>query len=183
LNQPAGKTRTARTRLILRPLLQDDAELYCQLYTDAETMRFIGTPLSRAQALRRFRRLLQRLQGDHPAPELFYAVVEQASARAVGICSLQRLDVRQRHVEAGIILTAPARVLGYSKEAYAGAVDLAFRMLPVDQVRAQIAPDHRAARGLLLNVGFSRVCKADPDHTSHRWCLWSIDRGSWCKRR
>lgn len=182
MSGPAGKPRL-RTRLNLRPLLQNDADLYCQLYTDPETMHFIGAPLSRAQALRRFRQVLQRLHSDHPVPELFYAVVEQASAQAVGICSIQRFDARQRHVEAGIILTAPARARGYSKEAYAGAVALAFQRLPVDEVRAQIAPHHRAARGLLINVGFSRVCKADPDHTAHRWCLWSIDRGSWCKRR
>lgn len=146
-------------------------------------MRFIGAPLSRMQALRRFRQVLQCLHQHHPTPELFYSVVEQASAQALGLCSLQRLDARQRHVEAGIILTAPARVLGHSKEAYAGVVDLAFQRLPVDEVRAQIAPHHRAARGLLINVGFSRVCQADPDHTSHRWCCWSIDRRSWCERR
>ena len=44
-------------RLRMRPLRADDEALFLDLYTDAETMRYIGEPLSLERAKRSLRKL------------------------------------------------------------------------------------------------------------------------------
>jgi hypothetical protein len=65
-------------RLRMRPIVVADAALYEHLYTDAETMRFIGAPLCAKRAARSFQLALSGMQRQ-PIERLFLTVEEKSS--------------------------------------------------------------------------------------------------------
>ena len=141
-------------RLHIRPLAAADQQLYAELYSDPETMRYIGAPLTRQRAERSFRKLL----GSDPssAAGLVLAIVERATGHAIGLCSVQNIDLSSSTAEAGIILRAQARSRGYSREGLGAVVEHAFRTLQLREVWVQISADYAIVRRLVASVGFTR---------------------------
>jgi RimJ/RimL family protein N-acetyltransferase len=160
-------------------LLNDVGEaLFCTLYTDAETMRFVGPPLSPQRAARAFRRAVQishRPQSDRQ----FFAMLDRQTAQPVGIGSLQQIDLVQRRAEAGIMITTPCRALGYGREALSGLISHAFERYALDETWLQIAVVHTVVEKLVIGVGLHRGAEvaADADHFATR--IWSIRRDAW----
>lgn len=147
-------------RLRMRPIRSTDAELFEHLYTDADTMRFIGAPLSPARAAKSFHNALAGMQRQ-PIEQLFLTVEEKATQTDVGICSLLNFDAGQRSVQAGVMFVAAARARGYSKEGFIGLIQQVFTHLPVDELWVQFAADHVAVQRAVLSVGFVRRKDAD----------------------
>lgn len=173
-------------RLRMRPIAATDAPLYEHLYTDAETMRFIGAPLSSERAARSFRSALAGMQRQ-PIERLFLTVVEKASQTDVGICSLQNFDAAGRSVQAGVMFIEAARAKGYSKEGFTGLIRQVFAQLPVDELWVRFALDHAAVQRAVLSVGFARRSNAaERDGACQRngqddgqGNAWSVHRESW----
>lgn len=161
-------------RLRMRPLSGEDAALYAQLYSDPETMRFIGTPLSPERAARSFQSALDGM-AHAPIERLFLTVIEKTSAAAVGICSLQNCDVQLRSVQAGVMFIADARAKGYAKEAFVGVIQRVFAELPVDELWVQFTADHVAVQRGVISVGFVRRQAAGPEQRS----IWCVRRDDW----
>lgn len=173
-------------RLRMRPLAAGDASLYQHLYTDAETMLFIGEPLSPERAAKSFRSALAGMRRQ-PIEQLFLTVEEAATSTDVGICSLQNLDRERRCVQAGIMFVASARARGYSKEGFIGLIQQVFAELPVDELWVQFAVDHVAVQRAVLSVGFARRTEAvegsrnEPaaGQTQGHGNAWSVRRHTW----
>jgi RimJ/RimL family protein N-acetyltransferase len=142
-------------RLRLRRLQEVDSELFCALHSDAETMRFIRPALSREQALKSFRQALALSQQD-PVREVFLVLIERDFSEAIGVCSLQHLDLQKRTIEAGMMLKAQARSRRYAHEGLDALVARAFQSFPVDEVRVQTSENHAIAHRLVVGVGFKR---------------------------
>jgi len=161
----------------MRPLGPQDSPLFCHLFTDEETMRFIGAPMAPERAARSFSSALAGMSRD-PVERLFLTVVEKASNQDVGICSLQSFDAQRRSVQAGVMFIAPARAQGYAKEAFTGLIQQVFAHLPVDELWVQFATEHVVVERGVLSVGFERrrdVAPAGgPQHS-----VWCVRRDSW----
>ena len=172
-------------RLRMRPIVAADASLFEHLYTDAQTMRFIGEPLAPERAARSFRNALAGMQRE-PVERLFLTVVEKATRTDVGICSLQNFDARERSVQAGVMFIEAARAKGYSKEGFTGLIQQVFAHLPVDELWVQFATDHMAVQRAVLSVGFARRRRTGQDGACQRngqddgqGNAWSVRRESW----
>lgn len=165
-------------RLRMRPLGAQDRELYCHLYTDEETMRFIGAPLAPERAARSFSTALAGMRRD-PIDSLFLTVVEKTSQQDVGICSLQSFDAERRSVQAGVMLIARVRAQGYSIESMIGLIRQAFAHLPVDEVWVQSAVDHIVVERAAISVGFHRRRDAATEDGPQPCSVWSVHRDSW----
>jgi RimJ/RimL family protein N-acetyltransferase len=162
----------------MRPLSKGNASLYCHLYGDPDTMRFVARPLSRERAERSFRNALASLD-CRPVERLFLVVVEKASQEAIGISALQDFDARRRRVQAGILLVSESRGRGFGKEILRALVTHAFAVFPVDEVWVQHAAANSMAESLPINLGFSRnFDTADYDEEAGK-CIWSVCRESW----
>jgi len=98
--------QTARLRM--RALSEGDQALFCRLYTDAESMRFIGRPLSMTRALAAFHWTLQSIREESTGP-CFFAIVAKASKRAVGLCAIQPVVRTAQRAEIGIMLAPEVR--------------------------------------------------------------------------
>lgn len=166
-------------RLLMRPIEARDATLFEHLYTDAETMRFIGAPLSPERAARSFRSALAGMQRQ-PVERVFFAALEKATNSAVGLCSLQDFDAGQRRVQVGMMFVAAARARGYAKEGLVGLVQQVFARLPVDEMWAEFAIDHVAVQRVMLSVGFAhRGDAARQESGNGQGNAWSVRRHSW----
>ncbi len=164
-------------RLSLRSLSEADATLFCGLYADPEAMRFVGQPLSREQAERSFRIVLQSL-GSRPIKRLFTVILEKPGQQALGFGALQGIDLYRRRVEAGVMLKPASRGRGFGKESLAALVTRAFALLPVDEVWIEHAADHAIARRVPISLGFSPSREVGVTGK----CIWSAYRKSWLSR-
>src|SRR5260221_13747987 len=90
-------------RLHIRRLVESDEALYCGLYTDAATMRYIGAPLSPERAMRSFRNALT-WSNDQPTDPRLFAMIEKSTQRAIGLCAIQPFDAGTRRAEVGMML-------------------------------------------------------------------------------
>ena len=171
---PRAHLHFETARLRVRPLAESDRELYCALYTDPETMRFIGSPLGSEPAIRSF---AKALCAPHRTPvrDLFFTVIERRSNRPIGLCSLQHLDLHDRSVEAGMILRADVRARGYAREGLAALVARAFAVFEIDEVWVQASANHAIAQRLVIGVGFTRDDDASADRGGARQ-VWRISR-------
>ena len=162
----------------MRPLGPQDSALYCHLYTDEETMRFIGAPLAPERAARSFSSALTGMNHE-PMERLFLTVVEKASKQDIGICSLQSFDAQRRSVQAGVMFVARARAQGYAKEAFIGLIQQVFAHLPVDELWVQFAADNIVVERGVISVGFDRRRDAAPADGPQQHSVWSVRRDSW----
>lgn len=142
------------TRLRVRPLDEADEDLYCGLYTDPETMRFIGEPLSGPRAMRAFRRALDDWQ-SRTMERAVFAVDEKSTNRKIGICLIARDDPASPRAELGIMMLPEASARRYSKECFGSLATFAFSTFPIEEVWVQYSPAHAAAERLVGILGYS----------------------------
>jgi RimJ/RimL family protein N-acetyltransferase len=148
------------SRLQMRPLARADKTLYTQLYSDPETMRYIGVPLTRQRAARSFHKLVASAPALHTG--LLLAIVERATGVAIGVSSVQNIDLSSSTAEAGIMLRAQARSRGYSREGLGAVVERAFDVLDLREVWVRISAEYTVVRRLVMGVGFTRCDRDGP---------------------
>lgn len=173
---PAAGFETERLRM--RPLQAEDEALFLGLYTDAETMRHIGEPLSPKRAARSFRKVLQTADVS-PPERVFLTILDKLTQRPLGLCAIVQFDAGMTRAEVGMMLAAEARAQGYSKECLAWLVTLTFAMFPIGEVWVQYSPGHSIAERLVISIGFSPGADVEPGDGRPAQRVWSIYRPSW----
>lgn len=165
-------------QLRMHPLAEDDKALFHALYTDLQIMRFIGTPLTEAEAESAFGGIVHRQR--EPSLDLrFLAMVHKHTQMPLGICGTGHHDPIAARLEIGMVLLPVGRRLGIAREALTALVDRAFDEQLVNEVYACIAAGNTLARNLLSRVGFRQDIadrRQGPESTA---CHWSVHRSSW----
>ena len=136
-------------RLSLRPVEEADVALYCDLYGDPDTMRFVGPPLTRERAQRNFRKVLDSTDC------VLLVIVETATRQSIGIGAFLDFDTRRRRVEVGMMLMGGARGRGFGREGLRALIDHALVTFAVDEVWIQHAADNMDARRVPVSLGLS----------------------------
>ncbi len=160
------------------PVTPADADFFCALYADPDTMRFVGSPLPPERALRSFGIILAS-QAARPVRRRFLLIVEKVSQRSIGFSAFQRFDLRNRRVEAGMVLNSESRGRGFGKEGLRALVSHAFESYPVDEVWIQHAADHMAASRVPAGVGLLPRADAPAYGAAPGRCVWSAHRSRW----
>jgi RimJ/RimL family protein N-acetyltransferase len=158
----------------LRPFCHADEEVYCGLYTDPESMRYISPPLSAQDAASRFRTILA--SPPQAIPPRYFAILEKGSLDVIGFGAIQAIDPNSGSVELGMMLVPRAQSRGYAAEGLATLVHLAFETLPIDTVWVQYAPEHKAAERLVIRVGFEEGPGAGIGKAITGTRVWSMAR-------
>jgi ribosomal-protein-alanine N-acetyltransferase len=166
------------TRLTLRSIRESDDELYCSLFCDAETMRFIGPAWTRAAAAEAFRGVLAAASATPPRA-LFLVMAPKTGQAPVGLCSLQNFDASGRRIEMGVMVAAQVRARGLASEALVAVIAHAFATLPVDEVWVRIALGHTACERTAAIIGLVRHAEVAPEDRARNVSRWSAYRGSW----
>lgn len=165
-------------RLILRSLRECDEELYCQLFCDPDTMRYIGSPWTRAEAARAFRSALEAMRAMPPRG-LSLVLKLQTGERPVGLCTLQNFESAGRQAELGMMLVPSGRASRVATEALIAVLAQVFAVLPFDEVWVRFAIDHEAATRTAVSGGLIRHVQARPEDLAANLWRWSAYRGSW----
>jgi RimJ/RimL family protein N-acetyltransferase len=168
-------------RLTLRPIRESDQELYCALFCDPETMRFIGPTWTRAEAARAFGGVLDATRATPPRG-LFLMMTPKAAQEPIGLCSLQNLDPAGRRIEMGVMVASQVRARGLASEALVAVITHAFDTMPVDEVWVRIALGHTACERTAQIIGLVQHAQAAPEDAARSVSRWSAYRGSWRPR-
>jgi [ribosomal protein S5]-alanine N-acetyltransferase len=172
----APEFQTARLRM--RALSECDQALFCRLYTDVESMRFIGRPLSRTRALAAFHLTLRSIRKEKSGP-CFFAIVPKTSESAVGLCAIQPVARNARRAEIGIMLAGEGRGRHFGVEAVSGLAKSAFRALPIDRLWVQYHPANMAAKRLFARLSFLPEPRARPRGIRRGQCIGVTQRSAW----
>lgn len=149
-------------RLSIGGLVEEDEALYCELFTDAVTMRHIGPPLTRAGAKQRFHGALASSRRQPPT-ELLFSIRETAAAAHIGICALQNIDRARSRAEVGVMLRPACHRRGFGTEALRLVLTTAFAVLSIDEVWGQFDPSHVAVERMNIRAGMTYYGAA-PDY-------------------
>ena len=166
-----GQLHLRTQRLELRPLRSQDGELYRGLYTDTDTMRFIGPVLTVRQAARSFKAALRHSTAGTQGP-LFITIIERASQLCLGLCVIQPILLQR--VETGVVLNAVARGRGIAMESLRAVIEWGLLSLPVDAVWVRCSVHNANAERLFAALGMSRRAIAGSTEV-----IWSVDLESW----
>lgn len=142
-------------RLRIRPLVADDEELYCGLYTDPRLMRHIGPVLEDGHVRRSFRAAIAASTRQSPC-HIYFGLRREGDDAAIGICALRDIDPTG-HAEIGLMLYREAQATGLAREALDGVITWAFSTLLLDRIYGRTDPSNHAACRLARRAGFSLV--------------------------
>ncbi len=175
MNQQAPTANVHIARIRLRPLAGSDESLYLELYTDAETMRYVTTPLSMDEAARSFRAALTT-KPDAQQPTR-YTVAVDASGAAIGLCAATFGIPQTGAAEVGIMLGRQARGRGLAHEVLGRFIDFVFEHHAVSMVWVRYAPEQAAV--VRLNQGLGFVVSNTPLNDQNGRQSASIRRDAW----
>lgn len=165
-------------RLCLRPLAEGDEALFHALYTDAQIMRFIGTPLTAAEAASQFRKIVHR-QGEPALDRRFLVIVAKNTRAPLGICGTSHYDPGTMRLEVGMVLLPEGRGRGVAREALVALVGRVLEERLVGGVCVRFAAGNTAMRSLASSIGFSSDGAARGRRQDSTICHWSVHRSSW----
>lgn len=140
-------------RLVLRRLCTEDAAFVLELVNDPDWLRFIGDRGVRTlEGAREYIR-----SGPMEMYERFgfglFAVQRKAGAGPIGLCGLLKREWLE-DVDLGFAFLPAFRRRGYAREAAAGTMAYASRVLGFDRIAAITSPQNEASQKLLGQLGF-----------------------------
>lgn len=149
-------------RLILRSWREGDVAPFQAMGQDAEVMRYIGAPMTLAEARAAHDRMVA-CQADHGY--CFWALERKADGAFLGFCGLQPgYAFLEGETEIGWRLRRDAWGQGYAREAAAASLAWGWRNLNVAAITAITVPANRASWGLMERLGMTRFPHEDFDH-------------------
>jgi lincosamide nucleotidyltransferase A/C/D/E len=151
---PAIRLPIETERLIIRPLRLDDAHDLHELYSDAETMRFLETAVPRTIDESRAWVQSKIALFERDGGMSLWALVERESGRVIGDAGLQWEEIGgARGLDLGCRVVRRLHGRGCATEASAAILRAAFGAGFI-RVTAQTALDNEAARHVLRRIGF-----------------------------
>ncbi|WP_233079530.1 GNAT family N-acetyltransferase [Rheinheimera soli] len=149
-------------RLLIRPFMPQDQQLYLDLYTSAEVMAFIGPPLDTEKAKNSFQIAL-RLNTKMPFKRLFLAICRDG--HPIGLCAVNQWQSETATAEVGLMLLPDWQGLGYGTEAKLAFSQRVLQVFTGVKVWTQTNPDNKAAVRSNIAAGYS----ADPAQYGRYW--------------
>jgi RimJ/RimL family protein N-acetyltransferase len=142
-------------RLIHRPLTLDDAEDLFRIYSDAETMTFMGRPPASVEFERQqIQTLIERHYKRHGFG--VWATVLKENGELIGRCGLMRQEIGgSQEVEVAYLLERKYWGRGLATEAARGIVRFGFEQLQLPRIVAVINPRNVASIRVAEKIGMS----------------------------
>jgi [ribosomal protein S5]-alanine N-acetyltransferase len=142
-------------RLRLRPLRQEDAPTFFDLWSDPETVRYFSFPpmqnIEEAHA-----RVAERVQSSQAGTIMICVIEAKDTGEVLGDCGLHNGVVRCQRAEIGYCLAPKYRGKGYMSEAVGALIDHGFEKLGLNRIEADIHPQNAASIQLAERLGFRR---------------------------
>ena len=169
-------------RLILRPIVEEDAPALFAIFADPQLMVYWSMPpftaLEQAEALAREIGALWRSR-----TLLQWGVTRRERGGVIGTVTLSQWSRSHRRAELGYILARAHHGRGYAREAVAGVLRFAFETMDLHRVGADTDPENERSIGLLRSFGFTREGQTRQSYFHlGEWrdaALWGLLRDEW----
>lgn len=173
--------RIETARLILRLPRLEDFGGYAELLGDEEAARYIGGPLVRAAAWRKF---LQQPGAWLVQGFGMFSVIDRATGAWLGQLGPWRPEGWPGN-EVGWAFRRSAWGRGYATEAAVPAIDWAFATLGWDKMIHCIDPANTASQALAQRLGSTRQShgRLPPPYQDHETEIWGQTREQWRAHR
>ena len=150
-----AEVRLSTSRLLLRPLRDTDAQAMFEVFSDAQTSRYLSRPpwTSIEQA---HEKLALDRAGMAAGEHLCLGLELIDTGAFVGNCVLFRLDVQCRRAELGYTLARPEGGSGLMNEALTALLNHGFGAMNLNRVEADIDPRNAGSTRVLERLGFTR---------------------------
>ena len=142
-------------RLRLRPFVEGDAPFLFEMYSDAQTSRYLSYPpfTEPAQAEAMVGRILKAQVEERTVDRV---LIRKSDGVPVGSCTLFSWNKQCARAEIGFSLARPYVSQGYMNEALRGFIEYAFTKLQMHRLEADIDPRNAASAKTLERLGFVR---------------------------
>jgi RimJ/RimL family protein N-acetyltransferase len=152
------------SRLLLRPLRDDDLDAFCALHADAGVMAQLGAPLSRTESQAALQRLKSSVETHGFGP---WGVELVDGKTFIGVVGLSRSTFEAPFTPCTEILwrLLPAHWgKGYATEAAAASLSYGFATLGLPEILAWTTPANAASRRVMAKLGMTHDPSDDFDH-------------------
>jgi len=138
-------------RLLIRPLAEQDRDLYFSLYCDEKTMRNIGKIFSQQEAEKAFTNTLKAMQKEKPKV-MSWAITTLEDNECIGLGALnwQSPDI----AEIGIMLSRTSNGKLLPEEAIGSLIECGFNHLSLQQINACYTKKNFATARVAKKTGF-----------------------------
>lgn len=140
------------TRLLIRPFIPEDQQLYLDLYTNTEVMAFIGPPLDIEKARKSFQIAL-RLNAKEPFRRLFLAIC--FDGQPIGLCAVNQWSTALATAEIGLMLLPAWQGQGFATEAKLAFSQKVQQVFEGVKVWTQTDPENKTAVRSNSKAGYS----------------------------
>jgi len=140
-------------RLILREMTAEDAEDFCRIYNDPQTMKFLGRTFV---SLEEVRGQIEKHTKDYYEQYGFglWATILKENNRLIGRCGLLYQEIEGvKNLEIAYLLDSDYWGCGFATEAAAMLVELGFHRFGFNRVVAYINPQNAASIRVAETVG------------------------------
>ncbi len=163
--QSFDKTILETERLLIRPLVESDADSLYSVYSNPDTMKYWSTlPWSE---LNEAKELIQKdIEALRAGLHLRLGIETKNKNALIGTCSLFSFNEQCKRAEIGYILARKFWGQGFMKETLTALIDYAFNNLLLHRIEADVDPRNISSAKILNRLGF---CKEG--HLRERWIV------------
>ncbi len=163
--KPFEKIIFETERLLIRPLVESDADSIFSIYSDSETMRYWNTePWDDFSKSKEF--IQKDIDAHLSGSYLRLGIETKKEGELIGNCSLFSFHEQCKRAEIGYILGRNFWGLGFMGEALSALIDYAFNILLLHRIEADIDPRNIASAKILNCLGFNKE-----GHLKERWIV------------
>ena len=160
--------------LHMRPLASQDQTMFCALYTDAKTMRFIEPPYDQEKAQKTFNNIVKRNSNISSGFNTWAIVSKKSTAvkankssevtydkqlndSGIGLVMLYRKAGKHvlKVTEIGIMLLPQARGRLLAEEAFGSMINYGFNQLELPHINVRFDKRNLATQRISQKIGFS----------------------------
>lgn len=140
-------------RLLLRRLVDTDADEVLELRGNTETMKYIPRPIvqTREEALEHIAMIEDKIVSN---TGINWAITIKGNPKAIGIIGIYKIYPENHRAEIGYMITPETFGKGYTTEAIRAILEYGFDELNLHSMEAIIDPDNIASEKVLQKNGF-----------------------------
>ena len=140
-------------RLLLRPLVAEDAAALFAMFSDPRVVRYGSSPpwpdISEAETF-----IAQALQAQAEGSSLRLGLERRSDGQLIGQCTFFSVYEQNRRAEIGYTMAFEAWGQGFMNEALQALVAYGFTVMDLHRIEADIDPRNTASERSLLRLGF-----------------------------
>lgn len=140
---------------VYKPTSTEDEDLFLEIYTNSEIMKFVATPLSFDDATKLYESSL--LEWDFQSRKLLTFVIRcKKTDGKIGLCGVKTSDIFTKQGHIGVMLLSKYQSMGFGTEILIALSAFCFNSLGYHKLLGPPVPGNTKSIKMLLNAGYQK---------------------------